>query len=198
MGSPACTQPCLAALSPAAGEMGIHVGAGTGYYSAIPAKLVGSEGRIAAYEIEPALAEQAKRNLASLSQVGVESRSGATGPLPQADFIYVNAGATHPAEPWLDALKAGGRLLFPLTPSEGVGGMLLLRKVTEDTFEARLVCAAMFIPCVGVRDDGVASALSEAFRSTSIWAAASFRRRSSPDNSCCFAAETWWLSTSPL
>src|ERR1700720_1250888 len=30
-------------------------------------------------------------------------------------FIYVNAGATRPADIWLDRLKEGGRLILPLT-----------------------------------------------------------------------------------
>jgi D-amino-acid dehydrogenase len=32
-----------------------------------------------------------------------------------ADVIYVNAGATRPADAWLDRLKEGGRLILPLT-----------------------------------------------------------------------------------
>jgi protein-L-isoaspartate O-methyltransferase len=32
-----------------------------------------------------------------------------------ADVIYVNAGATRPADVWLDRLKEGGRLILPLT-----------------------------------------------------------------------------------
>ena len=31
------------------------------------------------------------------------------------DVIYVNAGATRPADAWLDWLKEGGRLILPLT-----------------------------------------------------------------------------------
>ncbi len=32
-----------------------------------------------------------------------------------ADVIYVNAGATRPADIWLDRLNDGGRLVLPLT-----------------------------------------------------------------------------------
>jgi protein-L-isoaspartate(D-aspartate) O-methyltransferase len=32
-----------------------------------------------------------------------------------ADVIYVNAGATRPADAWLDRLKEGGRLILPST-----------------------------------------------------------------------------------
>ena len=197
-GQPSLHAACLAALSPAKGETGVHVGAGTGYYTAILAELVGPEGSVIAYEIETPLADQAKRNLSSWPQATVECRSGVAGSLPQTDFIYVNAGATHPDESWLSALNANGRLLFPLTPSEGVGGMLLLRKAAKNAFNARFVCPAMFISCAGARNDVTGAALTDAFRSANIWAAASFRLGSRPGDDCCFAAETWWLSTSPV
>lgn len=48
------------------------------------------------------------------SQVRVHCRSGSVAPLPVCDFVYVNAGATHPADTWLDALNPGGRP--PLSP----------------------------------------------------------------------------------
>ena len=42
----------------------VHVGAGTGYYSAILAEIVGRAGRVTAIEIDPALAARAGENLA--------------------------------------------------------------------------------------------------------------------------------------
>ena len=49
----------LSALNPQPGEMAVHIGAGTGYYTAVLARLVGPDGKVFAYEIEPALAELA-------------------------------------------------------------------------------------------------------------------------------------------
>src|ERR1700756_4351770 len=43
----------------------VHVGAGTGYYSAILAEIVGRNGKVTAIEIDPELAATAQRNLAS-------------------------------------------------------------------------------------------------------------------------------------
>jgi protein-L-isoaspartate(D-aspartate) O-methyltransferase len=43
----------------------------------------------------------------------VEQHSGAEGPLPACDAIYVNAAATAPLDIWLDALKSGARCLCP-------------------------------------------------------------------------------------
>src|SRR5215203_3168729 len=48
-----------------------HIGAGTGYYTALIAHLVSKEGRVYAVELDPTLAEFAKRNLAHLDNVTV-------------------------------------------------------------------------------------------------------------------------------
>jgi len=75
--------------------------------------------------------------------------------------------------------------------------MLLLTRVTVDEFKAKFVCPAMFIPCVGCRDENLANKLSEAFKIGAIWGASSLRRNTQPDASNCFIAENWWLSTAP-
>jgi protein-L-isoaspartate(D-aspartate) O-methyltransferase len=41
----------------------VHVGCGTGYYTAILAEVVGLDGRVTAYEIDPDLAGRAQSNL---------------------------------------------------------------------------------------------------------------------------------------
>lgn len=197
-GQPSLHAACLAALDLRAGEIGLHVGAGTGYYTEILALLVGQQGHIYAYEIDPLLAQRAIQNLAGTSQVSVHCCSGAFNPLPACDFIYVNAGATHPADAWLDALNPGARLLLPLTPSQGLGGMLLLTRTTVDEFKAKFVSTAMFVPCIGCRDENLANKLSKAFQMGDIWQASSLRRNTLPDASCCFAAANWWLSTASV
>jgi protein-L-isoaspartate(D-aspartate) O-methyltransferase len=47
------------------GEHVVHVGAGTGYYSAILAQIVGRAGRVTAIEVDPILAARAKESLAA-------------------------------------------------------------------------------------------------------------------------------------
>ncbi|MGH9597282.1 MAG: protein-L-isoaspartate O-methyltransferase family protein, partial [Edaphobacter sp.] len=81
-GQPSLHAYCLAALDVKKGERVVHVGAGTGYYTALLEKLVGEGGRVDAYEIEPEFARRAVENLAELSVVVVHSRSGTKGPLP--------------------------------------------------------------------------------------------------------------------
>jgi protein-L-isoaspartate(D-aspartate) O-methyltransferase len=194
-GQPSLHAICLAALNLKQGETAIHIGAGTGYYTALLASLTGPTGRVYAYEVEQDLAERAKKNLEDLSSVTVYHRSGSEGPLPDCDAIYINAGATAPLGVWLDALRPGGRVLFPLTPAEGFGGMLLVGRTPSDRFDARFVCRAMFVPCVGARDDDTASKLSAAFRGDYFRNVQSLRRKTSPDETCWCSGEDWWLST---
>jgi len=191
---------CLSALNPKEGEAAVHLGAGTGYYTAILAKLVGPSGTISAYEIEQDLAHRATINLAEMTNVSVYERSGAVGPLPSCDILYVNAGATAPLELWLDALRPGGRLLFPLTPADiggrpAPGGMLLVTRLSGDIFSARFVCPAAFMPCIGARDDETATKLSAAFARGDFMNVRSLRRNAQVDETCWCAGKGWWLST---
>jgi protein-L-isoaspartate(D-aspartate) O-methyltransferase len=195
-GQPSLHAVCLAALKVGEGETVLHVGAGAGYYTAVLARLVGTAGAVVAYEIEPDLAARAARNLADLPQVTVHSRSGAEGPLPECDLIYVNAGASSPLDVWLDALRPGGRLLFPLMPSQGAGGMLLITRRSSDRFEARFVCHALFFPCVGAGDEETAQKLTQAFQRNDV--VRSLHRNTPPDETCWCAGRSWWLSTSRL
>jgi protein-L-isoaspartate(D-aspartate) O-methyltransferase len=75
----------------------VHVGAGTGYYSAILAEIVGRNGKVTAVEIDPELAAAAQRNLAlSWPQAVVTATDGfAFRTEEPADAIIVNAGVMH-------------------------------------------------------------------------------------------------------
>ena len=200
-GQPTLHALCLAALNVMEGETVVHIGAGTGYYTAVLAKLAGPNGEVSAYEIEPALAERATRCLADLPSVTVYQQSGAEDSLPSCNAIYVSAGSTAPLPSWLDALRPGGRLLFPLTPDgvgemPGLGGMLLVTRVAEDRFDARFVSPAMFIPCVGARDEETAKRLAEAFKRGDATKVRSLRCKTTPDETCWCCGNGWWLSTS--
>ncbi len=130
-GTPSLHARCLAALSIQERQDILHIGAGTGYYSAILAELTGPGGHVFAFEIDPVLAGRAKKNLAPWPQVGVQARSGTSSSLPAADIIYVNAGATHPCKAWIEALRPGGKLLFPFQFAAGFSGILFIEKPTD-------------------------------------------------------------------
>lgn len=195
-GEPQLHARCLAALKVQQGETAIHVGSGTGYYTAILAHLVGATGTVIAYEIEQSLAAQAAKNLEPWLHVSVRDRSATAVALPACDIIYVSAGATRPLDIWLDALRPGGHLLFPLTPSIGLGGMLLVTGSAKTNFEARFVQPAMFINCEGARNDQEGHKLGKAFARGNWRAVKSLRRDVPPDDaSSWFSGDGWWLST---
>jgi protein-L-isoaspartate(D-aspartate) O-methyltransferase len=173
-----------------------QIGAGSGYYTAILAHLVGAGGRIYSYEIDEVLAERARDNLKGVHQVEVRTQSGNASDLPRADLIYVCAGATRPSHNWLAALRPGGRLLLPLAPQGGVGGMLLITRPDQDSvWPAKFVTRAAFIGCVGLQDDEADHRLTVAFSKN--WdRVRSLRFDRSLDDSCWFAGDSWWLSTS--
>jgi protein-L-isoaspartate(D-aspartate) O-methyltransferase len=194
-GQPTLHAFCLATLDVRKGERVVHVGAGTGYYTTLLAKLVGETGTVDAYEIEPGFARRATENLAGFSCVRVHARSGTEGPLPECDIVYVNAGATEPLDVWLDALRPKGRLLFPMTPAEGAGAMLLVTKQENGRFAARFLLQVQFVPCIGARDEKTAQRLTMAFRNNEWAKVKSLNRDEAEDESCWFAGNGWWLST---
>ena len=194
-GQPSLHARCLAACVPVAGESVIHIGAGTGYYTAILAALVGSSGQVSAYEIDSDLATRARDNLRHVLNVTVVAASASEGTLPDADLIYVNAGATHPLRLWLDALTIGGRLIFPMTTNSLFGVMLLVTRRTADCYAASIVSAAAFIPCVGARDDAASQALNNALESRALFAVKSLRRNAVADATACCVGKDWWLSS---
>jgi protein-L-isoaspartate(D-aspartate) O-methyltransferase len=194
-GQPSLHARCLTACAPGSGETVVHIGAGTGYYSAVLAQLVGNNGKVVALEIESDLAARAGHNLAHLSNVSVSATSGTEGSLPRCDLIYVNAGATHPVPSWLDALNVGGRLIFPLTPNEGFGCMLLVTRKNETVYAASAVTRAAFIPCVGARDEATSRSIASALERQSLKSVRSLRRDDPVDETAWCVGAGWWLST---
>jgi protein-L-isoaspartate(D-aspartate) O-methyltransferase len=194
-GQPSLHARCLAAAAPALGESVVHIGAGTGYYTAVLATLVGQQGRVTAIEIESDLAAQAAKNLAHFPSVAVQAISAKDASLPRCDVIYVNAGATHPPKDWLDALNMGGRMVLPLTPNQGLGVMLKITRTSATTYAASAVARVAFIPCIGARDDAASASLSAALERQSLNELRSLRLDTQPDSTAWCAGEGWWLST---
>jgi protein-L-isoaspartate(D-aspartate) O-methyltransferase len=194
-GQPSLHAKCVGTATPRLGERVLHVGAGAGYYTAILAELVGSTGHVDAYEIDADLARRASENLAGNENVTVHAQSGLDGHLPTADVIYVSAGVTHLPEVWLDALRRGGRLIVPLTPTERLGCMLLVTRQSDTAYAARAFSTAGFIPCVGAQDERQSRALAAALDAKSPDDIRSVRRSSQPDETAWCIGDGWWLST---
>ena len=204
-GEPSFHANCLRAAAIRPGETVVHVGAGVGYYSAIMAELAGPVGHVHAIEIDPDLAARAAAALEAWPQAEAHARSGLEPPFPEVDVIYVNAGVTGLAKPWLDAIRPGGRMIVPLTTG-WKGAVFLFMARTPRMFEARVVSPTAIIPCVGGQDEEMGKRLARAFEGQaaqpfnpfalppvkSLWVG------TPPDSSCWLEGDGWWLSTEPL
>jgi protein-L-isoaspartate(D-aspartate) O-methyltransferase len=183
----------LGKVGPKPGEHVTHIGAGTGYYTALLAKLVEPGGSVTALELEAGLAARAKTNLARYGNIEVIHGDAVTNPLPLSDIIYVNAGVVAPPAAWLKALKPGGRMIFPWRPSETVGLAVLVTRL-ENGFACRPFMGSWFIPCVGAStaEPGAKIPTRErAARTRSIWLAAA----RTPDRTATAVFGDVWFSS---
>ena len=169
-GQPSLHAHLLHEAAPKPGEHAVHIGAGVGYYTAIMAAMVGEAGRVTGIEYEPTLAARARANFAHWPNVAILEGDGALVPFAPADVIYINAGATRPAEAWLDGLKEGGRLILPLTTHRIAGpdgamreanvGAVLRVTRAGDSYAARWISPVAIFPCAGNRDEAAERVLA--------------------------------------
>jgi len=193
--------------SPAAGEHVVHVGTGTGYYTAILAHLAGRSGRVTGIEYDSELAARAKANLAPHPNVEIVEGDGALVSFDEADVIYVNAGCTRPAQNWLDRLADGGRLILPMTSDQGfgasapermasAGAVFRIERRGHDYFATWISPVAIF-PCAGSRDEVSERALAEAFAKAG-WQQVTrlYRDQEIPAERCWLSGPGWCLAYS--
>ena len=193
-GQPTLHARCLDAAQIEPGQTVVHVGAGTGYYTAMLAQLVGPRGKVLAFEVDPVLAARARSNLAACAQVELRAASAVDAPLPCCDVIYVCAGVTDPPAAWLDALRVGGRLVLPLTTDTGHGVMLAVTRGAGERYAARALLPVGFVACVGARNEATTRSLAAALQRDSIERIRSLRRDDAADASAWCRGAGWWLS----
>jgi protein-L-isoaspartate(D-aspartate) O-methyltransferase len=192
-GAPGLIAMWLDAVAIRPGARVLHIGCGTGYYTAVMAHVVGASGRVLAVEVDEGLAATARVHLASSPWVEVQQGDGREIGGDAFDAIVVNAGVSHPLPVWLDALSPGGRLIAPLTvPMPMMGATIgkgIVVLVTNDggTLGARVVTFVAIYTAVGLRDEAMAARLGEAMR-RSPFPQLKRLRRDSHD-----VAETCWL-----
>ena len=200
-GQPSFVAFLIALSRPAEGDAFVHVGAGTGYYTAIISRLVGNTGSVKAIEFEPELAERARRNLSTFPNVSVVAGDGTAISLDAVDAILVNAGAARPEAVWLDALKDEGRLVLPLTVPFTMpdghrmtfGGIFLIERAS-DAFNARWASTTGIYPCAG-RDQSSDAALSAAFAAGGVERVTRlYRGDDIPDERCWVRGDGWSLA----
>ena len=187
-----------------AGEHVVHIGTGTGYYTAIMACLVGPSGKVTGIELDASLAARAKENLSSYPNVLIVNGDGTSVPFDAADVIYINAGVTRPVVSWLERLTDRGRLILPMTANQGFmtddpinatsGAVFQIERRSEEFFARRISAVAIF-PCDGARDAAAEAALADAFRKGG-WERVTrlYRHNNIPEEYCWLRAQEWCLT----
>jgi protein-L-isoaspartate(D-aspartate) O-methyltransferase len=161
-GQPSFVAKLIDALDPRPGDRVVHIGCGTGYFSAILAHLVGTTGRVVAIECDCELAARAADNLADAPNVSVIHGDGCAYDPGEADGILVNAGATHPCGLWLDRVAGSGRLILPLVRANGVGVVVKIVRGVRG-YDARVLTSVAIFPCLGAVDTDADEYLARAF-----------------------------------
>ncbi|OHV18662.1 methyltransferase domain-containing protein [Rhizobium sp. RMa-01] len=206
-GSPSLHARLLAELDVQIGDRIAHIGAGTGYYSAVLSELVGATGHVYAIEMDPNLAGHARSALADRANVSVIIADGNHWPRQEMDAIYVNFAVGRPAEPWIESLRPGGRLVLPLgaprqgRPSTNGGrhayhGAALRIERGARGFAARWIGTAYFVCADGglTIDEAEIEALTVAFKRGGIEFVKSLLWKTDPRiGRCWYIGDQWAL-----
>lgn len=111
----------LEQLAPSSGAHVLEVGTASGYNAALLAEMVGGAGSVISLEIEPDLAEAARRTLDELGvrNVEVHCTDGREGFAESAPFdgVIITAGAERVEPAWTAQLRDEGRLVVPVAPN---------------------------------------------------------------------------------
>jgi protein-L-isoaspartate(D-aspartate) O-methyltransferase len=137
------------ALELGGSERVLEVGTGSGYSTAILARLAA---KVISIERLPDLAREAAERLEQLGDadnVEVRVGDGSLGAPDDAPFdaIAVHASAPAPPPGLLEQLGPGGRLVLPVA-EPGVDMLISLTR-TDDGFERRRIAPCRFVPLVG-------------------------------------------------
>ena len=126
----------LRLLEVAPGQRVLDVGSGSGWTTALLARLVGPTGTVVGVEIEPSLVEFGSANLAATNQPWASIRAAVPGVLGLPDHapfdrILVSAEPSSMPQDLVDQLGEGGRLVIPVR-----GTMTLVTRTGDDVRES--------------------------------------------------------------
>ncbi|NQT88858.1 radical SAM protein, partial [bacterium] len=111
------------------GDCLLEVGTGTGYGAAIAARVVGENGGVATFEVNTALADQARENLRSYANVSVRCGNAlAETELPPFNKALFTCAVGRVPDAYLEALPEGGRIAAPLTTEDGEQELTLIER----------------------------------------------------------------------
>jgi protein-L-isoaspartate(D-aspartate) O-methyltransferase len=178
-----------------AGDRVLQIGAGSGYFTAILAELVGMTGQVLGFEVDSALAEAAADNLEPWSQASVRKVAGAAEFEGLWDVIIAFAGASAPPAAWLEALAPGGRALIPLTTDQRWGLLLRVDNIANG-LAARSAGQIGIYPGQGLRNQAEAANLGRALADHAGCMALKSLRRDHHErgDTCWLHGDGWCLS----
>ena len=190
-GAPGLLAMAIDALDPKDGDHALHLGAGTGYYSAILGAVVGAAGRLLAVEVDEGLAHRARTNVSNMPQVEVRASDGSGAFGETFDIALLNAGLTHVPAHVLDAMRPGGRIVAPITASMpamgniGKGPLIRIANSGADRWPVQVLTFVAIYSAVALRDDTLNAAIGQALARHPMPAIKSLRRdEHEPDPSC--------------
>ncbi|MBP1634054.1 MAG: protein-L-isoaspartate(D-aspartate) O-methyltransferase [Acidobacteria bacterium] len=147
------SQPYIVALMtelarPRASDLALEIGTGSGYQTAVLARLVG---HVYSIEIVEELSRQAAGRLEAIGCRNVTLRvaDGRAGWPEHAPFDIVLSAAAPEQVPraLLDQLAPGGRLVIPAGPAHAQE-LMLMEKAEDGRLSSRAVTAVRFVPLV--------------------------------------------------
>jgi len=218
-GQPSLHAALMANAGLGVGEHVVHVGAGSGYYSAILAHIVGAGGRVTAIELDRDLATRAATNLEAVPNVTVIAGDACTVSFDPADVIYVNAGFSRVPLSWLDGLRDGARLILPMgsrlplgppgagskEAGSGKADMAKLMRLYQsqvvfrverrgDEFHVTPGVPAAFIPAEGADEASEAALVAALEKGGAKNVTRLYRGGDVPDERCWLRGEGWCLA----
>ena len=201
-GQPSALARWIDALALKEGDRVYHLGCGVGYYTAIMAEVVGPGGSVVGLELQPELAERAKKNLAAHANVKVEAGDGAAFDPGERDAMLVNAGVTHPRTIWLERLRPGGRLVVPFTLAmNATTGQGVMTKIVRERggYSTELVSPLAIFSGGSMRDPELEPLMLKALTSGGLLKLKSVRREAhEPSESCVLHGKEVCLSLADL
>ncbi|SEU39247.1 methyltransferase domain-containing protein [Nonomuraea wenchangensis] len=146
--SPGTVVDLLTQLHPEPGHRVLEVGTGTGWTAALLAHLVGDASRVTSVEVDPAVAEQAAKNLAA---AGVHPNlvvgDGADGRPEGApyDRVHVTCAVHTVPYAWVEQCRPGAVIVTPYSPGFDADHSLRLVTTPDGSAIGRFPCDTRYM-----------------------------------------------------
>ncbi|CAN8061712.1 unnamed protein product [Agarophyton chilense] len=137
------------------GATALDVGAGSGYFAALLAVLVGPTGSVVGVEHAAQLTDFAVANLQAFrdaappaAPVLMRTADGRAGASDKAPFSAIHVGAASPSipQPLLNQLANNGAMIIPVGSEYGPQNLMLVNKDQHGHVTSTSVCGVRYVP----------------------------------------------------